>query len=143
MKKIKILVIILVLAGIWGFSYYASNNSSAQLKNIATDKPIVVSEDNFQSEVLNSDIPVVVDFWAAWCGPCKKLSPIYDELSNEYAGKIKFCKLNVDENDKLTAKYEINAIPHLIIFKDGKPVKHIIGLQSKSELESQLDAAIN
>jgi thioredoxin 1 len=99
---------------------------------------ITLTEQDFEYEVLKPDTPVVVDFWAPWCGPCKRLSPILEELANQYEGKIIFAKLNVDENEKLSSEYQINAIPHLIIFNKGKVVEHIIGLHSKLEIEEIL-----
>lgn len=92
MKIIGFIIILITVLGIFGSMRY----SSTQNKSFNLNEPLKVNEENFQSEVLNSNIPVIVDFWAAWCGPCKKLSPLYDELSVEYSGKVKFCKLNVD-----------------------------------------------
>ncbi len=93
-----------------------------------------LNETNFAEEVLNSKTPVLVDFWAEWCGPCRMLAPTIDELAREYdQQKIKICKLNVDENPKLAAKYGIMAIPTVIIFKDGQPVEQITGVRNKKE----------
>ena len=93
-----------------------------------------LNETNFVDEVLNSKVPVLVDFWAEWCGPCRMLAPTIDELAKEYdQQKIKICKLNVDENPKIAAKYGIMAIPTIIIFKDGKPVEQITGVRNKKE----------
>jgi thioredoxin 1 len=99
---------------------------------------ITLTDENFNDIVLNSNKPVVVDFWAPWCGPCKRLSPIIDELADEYGDKIKFGKLNVDENENLSSEYQITSIPHLIIFNNGIVSLHIIGLHSKSEIEEKL-----
>lgn len=104
---------------------------------------IILTDENFNDIILNSDKPVVVDFWAPWCVPCKKLSPILEELAVQYDGKITFAKLNVDENEKLSAEYQITSIPHLIIFENGKAESHIIGLHSKSELEEKLNSILN
>ncbi len=93
-----------------------------------------VSDSNFESEVLNSDIPVLVDFWAPWCGPCRALAPTIDELATEYSGKVKIVKLNTDENPESAVKFRINSIPNLIIFKEGKPVDQLIGAVDKSKI---------
>jgi thioredoxin 1 len=93
-----------------------------------------LNETNFVNEVLNSKVPVLVDFWAEWCGPCRMLSPVIEELAKQYDDqKIKIYKLNVDENPKIAAKYGIMAIPTVIIFKDGKPVEQITGVRNKKE----------
>lgn len=93
-----------------------------------------VSDSNFEAEVLNSDIPVLVDFWAPWCGPCRALAPTIDELATEYTGKVKIVKLNTDENPESAVKFRINSIPNLIIFKEGKPVDQLIGAVDKSKI---------
>jgi len=93
-----------------------------------------LNETNFVDEVLNSKVPVLVDFWAEWCGPCRVLSPVIEELAKQYdEQKIKIYKLNVDENPKIAAKYGIMAVPTVIIFKDGKPVEQITGVRNKKE----------
>ncbi|AEI14560.1 MULTISPECIES: thioredoxin [Flexistipes] len=92
---------------------------------------LVFTEENFQKEVLESDIPVVVDFWAVWCGPCKMLAPTLDQVSAEFEGKAKVGKVNVDENQQLAAQYGIMSIPTVMIFKDGKVVEQFIGVQPK------------
>lgn len=99
---------------------------------------IVITSDNFQEEVINSQIPVLVDFWAEWCGPCKMLSPIIDEIAKDYEGKLKVGKVNVDEQQELAAKFSIMSIPTLKVFKDGKEVNTSVGYMPKEALLSML-----
>jgi thioredoxin 1 len=103
---------------------------------------IAFSDSNFDSEVLSSDKPVLVDFWAEWCGPCRKIGPVVEELSDEYNGKAKIGKVNVDENPEISMKYGIRSIPALLIFKNGEVVDQIIGAVPKSVLKKQLDAQL-
>ncbi|MFC1822792.1 thioredoxin [Thermodesulfobacteriota bacterium] len=98
-----------------------------------------VSDENFESEIINSDIPAMVDFWAEWCGPCRMVGPIVEELAKEYAGKIKMAKMNVDQNRETPAKFGIRNIPTLILFnKDGDVAKTIIGAQPKGNIDEEL-----
>lgn len=99
---------------------------------------IELNEQNFTEEVLNSSIPVLVDFWAPWCMPCRIIAPLIEEISKEYAEKIKVGKLNVDENPVIANQYQIMGIPTLIIFKDSKPVDKIVGAVPKSVIEEKL-----
>ena len=105
-------------------------------------KPIEVDEASFEKKVLQSKIPVLVDFWAPWCRPCLMAAPVLEELAKEYAGKITFAKLDVDQNAQTAAKFNIMAIPNLIIFKEGKPVSQIVGFKPKEELKKDLDAVL-
>ncbi|MDY6821932.1 MAG: thioredoxin [Deferribacterota bacterium] len=103
----------------------------------------VINEDSFEEEVLKSDTPVLVDFWAEWCGPCKMLTPLLEQLSKDYDGKVKVVKVNVDENQNLAAKYGIMSIPTVIIFDKGNIVEQFIGVQAKSVYEDALKKYIN
>lgn len=119
------------------------DNSSYSLENDDESNPVTLTEQNFESEVFESDIPVVVDFYAKWCGACKKLMPIIDELSNENAGMLKFGILEVDENPNLASQYGIDSIPRLLVFHKGKIVKDIVGYHSKDELKEILTEVCN
>lgn len=103
---------------------------------------ITLTDTNFEEEVVKSQTPVLVDFWAEWCMPCRMVGPIVDELAEEYKGKVKVAKLNVDENGQTAARFGIMSIPTLMIFKDGKPVKHMIGAQPKDALKSGIDSIL-
>ncbi len=107
---------------------------------MASDKITIISNNNFESEVLKSNKPVLVDFWATWCGPCRMLAPVVDDVANEYDGKVKVCKVDVDENNTLAAKFGIMSVPTLIMFKDGLPVDKMIGASSKASLKAMIDA---
>ena len=100
---------------------------------------INITDQNFEDEVIKSDIPVLIDFWAEWCGPCKILGPVIDDVANEFDGKVKFTKLNIDENPDNTQKFGIRGIPTIMIFKSGSKTATSVGVLSKSELTSFLN----
>jgi thioredoxin 1 len=101
-----------------------------------------LSDETFQKEVIESNIPVLVDYWAEWCGPCKMIAPILDDLVSEYDGKLKIAKLNIDENPQTPTKFGIRGIPTLMIFKDGNPEATKVGALSKSQLTAFIDSTI-
>ena len=101
---------------------------------------IEITTENFDAQVTNSALPVVIDFWASWCGPCRMLSPVVDALAEQYAGKIKVGKVNVDEQPRLAMNYSIQSIPTLLFFKDGKPVDMSVGVVPRETLEKMIEA---
>lgn len=105
-------------------------------------KALEVTDATFDQEIKNSEIPVLVDFWAPWCGPCRKIAPIIDEIAEEYEGRIKIVKLNTDENIRTAQKYSISGIPSLIIFKNGEAVERLVGLMQKSSLITTVEKYI-
>lgn len=102
---------------------------------------VTLSGQNFDQEVLKSSVPVLVDFWAEWCGPCKMVAPILDELAAEYDGRVRIGKVNIDDDQALATQYNIRAIPTLLIFKGGQVVDQIVGLRSKKDFKTKLDKA--
>lgn len=102
----------------------------------------VFTDQNFQNEVISSEIPVLVDFWAPWCAPCRIIAPIIEDLAKEYAGKLKVGKLNVDENQQVAAEYNIMSIPTLLFFKGGQPVDSIVGAQSKEAIKQKIEQVL-
>jgi len=106
-------------------------------------QPIQVSDQNFKIEVLESATPVLVDFWAVWCGPCKMIAPIVEELAGEYEGKLSVRKVDVDENGAIAARYSIMSIPTLGIFRGGELIERIVGYMPKEQLKRRIDAALS
>ena len=98
-----------------------------------------VNDSNFETEVKNSEIPVLVDFWAPWCGPCRKIAPIIDDIAAEFDGKVKVVKVNTDESMKLTQEFSISGIPSLLIFKNGEAVERLVGLMQKNQLIANIE----
>jgi len=103
---------------------------------------MVVDESNFDKTVLKAKTPVLVDFWATWCGPCRKIAPIIEELSEEYDGKVTFGKVDVDQNPSIPGKYGLKSIPTLLIFKDGKLMSNMVGFHTKDKIKKSLDTAM-
>jgi thioredoxin 1 len=105
-------------------------------------KPVEIEEAKFSESVLKAKIPVLVDFWAPWCGPCRMVAPVVDELASEYDGKVSFFKVNVDNSPRIASQYGVMSIPTLILFKDGQPVSNIVGFRPKDELKKSLEKAL-
>ncbi len=105
---------------------------------MAQGSVVYLNKENFEAEVIKASGPVLVDFWAAWCGPCRTIAPILEELASEYSSRLKVCKLNVDENQETAASYEIMSIPTLILFKDGAVEKRLVGAMPKKSLVEAL-----
>lgn len=107
-----------------------------------SEKILSIKDEDFEEEILKSSNPCLVDFWAEWCGPCKAISPLLDELAKKYSEKIKFAKLNVDENQKTPSHYGIRSIPSLLLFRDGKVIDQIVGVVPKTQIEALLLKAL-
>ncbi len=105
-------------------------------------KPVAISDQTFENEVLKSTTPVLVDFWATWCGPCKMIAPVLEEIAGEKDGQLKIAKLDVDENPETAQKFGVMSIPTLLLFKNGKEVSRIVGYRSKNQLVQQIERAM-
>jgi thioredoxin 1 len=110
------------------------------MENSATSPTVVLDDSNFEKEVTQSDQTVLVDFWAPWCGPCKMIAPLLDEIATEKAGSVKVAKVNVDENQSLSVKYNVRAIPALLFFKNGQLRDQVVGMTTRKDLLGRLDA---
>lgn len=109
---------------------------------MASANIITLTTDNFGKEVLQSSAPVLVDFWAEWCGPCKMIAPVLDELADEYHGKVRIGKVNIDDHQSLAAEYGVRAIPTLLLFKGGQVTEQMVGARSKRDIKASFDKAI-
>ncbi len=119
-----------------------ATQQTASTNRQSDGRPITVDERNFDQEVLRSDQPVLVDFWAAWCGPCRMIAPTLEKLAGEYAGKMRIAKLNVDQNQRLAAQYGAHSIPLLVMFKGGKPVQQLVGAHPEPNIRRLIEQAI-
>jgi thioredoxin 1 len=109
---------------------------------MASQNVVSVNKDNFAQEVLQSPVPVLVDFWAEWCGPCKMIAPVLDELADEYNGRVKIAKVNIDNEQGLAGQYGVRAIPTLLLFQKGEVAEQIVGLRSKRDLKASFDRVV-
>lgn len=109
---------------------------------MASPNVVTFTDQNFAQEVLQSSTPVLVDFWAEWCGPCKMIAPVLDELADEFAGRVRIGKVNIDEHQSLATQYGVRAIPTLLVFKQGEVVEQMVGAKSKRDLKASLDRVV-
>lgn len=109
---------------------------------MANEKVVLLDKDNFDQEVIQSDKPVLIDFWASWCGPCRAVAPVIDQLAEEFYGKAKVAKINVDEQNELASKYRIMSIPTVMLFKDGQVVEKLIGARSHEEFSKLIEKSL-
>ena len=109
---------------------------------MASDKIVNVTDASFENDVLKSSQPVLIDFWATWCGPCRAIAPVVEQLATEYEGKVKIVKVNIDENPKTPTQYDVRSIPTLLMFKDGKVVGQIVGAVPKPKIEELVKKAL-
>jgi thioredoxin 1 len=106
---------------------------------MANEKVVILDKDNFEQEVIQSDKPVLIDFWASWCGPCRAVAPVIDQLAEEFSGKAKVGKINVDEQNELASRYRIMSIPTVMLFKNGQVVEKLIGARSREEFSKLIE----
>ena len=109
---------------------------------MASDKLVTVTDSNFEAEVLKSSEPVLIDFWAPWCGPCRAIAPVVEQLAGEYAGKLKVGKLDIDQHPKTATQYDVRSIPMLLLFKDGKVAGQIVGAVPRAKIEDMIKKAL-
>ena len=136
------LALLLNLFQIYTYKTELNNNPTYSKDKLMSENLTHVTDDSFEDEVLNAGGPVLVDFWAEWCGPCKMIAPVLDELADEYAGKLKICKLDVEANPDTAPKYNVKGIPTLILFKNGAAEGKKVGALSKSQLAAFIDSTI-
>jgi thioredoxin len=123
-------------------SAQASQSAPSPSQSAGASTPIHVQDSTFTSEVLQSDLPVLVDFWAPWCGPCHMIAPVLDRLAGEYAGRVKFAKLNVDENPASSSRYQVSGIPQLLVFKNGQVIGKLVGAHPQQNIEKLIAQAL-